>query len=114
MRQINCKVNSIDTSGFNSNLEKKIYYTSGLIKKLDYNAKGTEIENKISSISDLATNAALTTVKNEIPNISSSVKKKKKKSECNIKISKIELVKLRKNLVIMIMRNKLVLQNLII
>ena len=79
MRQINCKVNSIDTSGFNSNLEKKIYYTSGLIKKLDYNAKGTEIENKISCISDLATNAALTTVKNEIPNISSSVKKKKKK-----------------------------------
>ena len=75
MRQINCKVNSIDTSGFNSNLE--IYYTSGLIKKLDYNAKGTDIENKISSISDLATNAALTTVKNEIPNISSSVKKKK-------------------------------------
>ena len=114
MRQINCKVNSIDTSGFNSNLEKKIYYTSGLIKKLDYNAKGTEIENKISSISDLATNAALTTVKNEIPNISSSVKKKKKISDCNIKISKIELVKLRKNLVIMIMRNKLVLQNLII
>ena len=81
MRQINCKVNSIDTSGFNSNLEKKIYYTSGLIKKLDYNAKGTEIENKISSISDLATNAALTTVKNEIPNISSSVKKKKKKNQ---------------------------------
>ena len=78
MRQICCKVNTIDTSGFNSDLEKKISYTSGLIIKLDYNAKGTEIENKISSISDLAPNAALTTVENKIRNISSSVKRNKK------------------------------------
>ena len=80
MRQISCKVNTIDTSGFNSDLEKKICYTSGLIIKLDYNAKGTEIENKISSISDLAPNAALTAVENKIRNKSSSVKKKQKKN----------------------------------
>ena len=46
------KVNSIDTGGFvlktnydsdKSNLEKKISDTSGLVKKLDYNAKITVI-----------------------------------------------------------------------
>ena len=47
---------------------------SGLVKKLDYNAIITEIENKISTISGLATNAALTAVENKIPNISSLVK----------------------------------------
>ena len=66
------KVNCIDTSGFDadkSDLEKKIPHTSGLVKKLDYNAKITEIENKIPNISGLATNAASTTVENKIPNI---------------------------------------------
>ena len=38
---------------------------SGLVKKLDYNAKVTEIENKIPTISGLATNAALTVVENK-------------------------------------------------
>ena len=37
---------------------------SGLVKKLDYNANVTEIENKIPTISGLATNAALTAVEN--------------------------------------------------
>ena len=46
-----------------------------MLKKLDYNAKITEIENKISSISGFATNAALTTVENKVPNIKSLVKK---------------------------------------
>ena len=48
--------------------------TSGLVKKkTDYNAKITEIKGKIPSISGLATNAALTAVENEIPNINSLV-----------------------------------------
>ena len=73
------RVNNIDTSGFvletkydtdNSHLEKTLV---GLLKKLDYNAKITEIENKISSISGFATNAALTTVKNKVPNIKKQI-----------------------------------------
>ena len=58
-------------------LERKIPDTIGLVKKVDYNAKITEIEGKIPSISGLATNAALTIVENKIPNISSLVKKPK-------------------------------------
>ena len=49
--------------------------TSGLVKKLGYNSKITGLENKIPSISGLATNAALTAVENKIPYISSLVKK---------------------------------------
>ena len=67
----------------------------GLVKKTDYNAKITEIESKISSISSLAANFALTAVENKIPDVSSLVKKKKKK-------------------MIMITINILQLQNLII
>ena len=43
--------------------------------KTDCNAKITEIEIKIPSISGLATNFALTAVENKIPDISSLVKK---------------------------------------
>ena len=50
----------------------------GLVKKTDYNAKITEIESKISSISSLAANFALTAVVNKIPDVSSLVKKKRK------------------------------------
>ena len=46
-----------------------------MVKKTDFNAKVTEIENKIPSISDLATNSALTAVENKIPDVSSLVKK---------------------------------------
>ena len=72
------KVNNIDTIGsvlktkYNtdkSDLEKKVHDTSRLVKKLDYNAKITEIEIKTPSISGLATNASST------PDVSSSVKK---------------------------------------
>ena len=38
---------------------------SWLVKNLDYNVKVTEIENKIPTISGLATNAALTVVENK-------------------------------------------------
>ena len=50
-------------------LENKIPDTSGLVKKTDYNAKITEIEDKMPRIRGLATNALLTTVENKIPNI---------------------------------------------
>ena len=70
----------------NSELEKKIPDTSGLLKKADCNAKITEIEDKIPSISALATNAAITAVENKIPNINSLVKK----LDYNTKISELE------------------------
>ena len=55
---------------------KKILMLVDLLKKTDYNAKSTEIEGKIPSISGLATNFALITVENKIPDISNLVKKK--------------------------------------
>ena len=45
------------------------------LKKPGYNNKVTEIESKISTISSLATAAALTAVKNEVPDVSNLVKK---------------------------------------
>ena len=56
-------------------LENKIPDIGGPVKKTDCNAKITEIEGKIPSISGLATNAALTTVESKIPNVSNLVKK---------------------------------------
>ena len=53
----------------------KINQEFGNVKKLDFNAKVTEIENKIAIISGLTTTSALTSVKKKIPNISSLVKK---------------------------------------
>ena len=49
--------------------------TSELTKKIDYDNKINEIEGKIPNITGLATTAALNAVKNEIPNVSDSVKK---------------------------------------
>ena len=99
------KVNIIDISGFfsktkfaqiNQNyrrkflilaeLEKKIPNTHRIVKKTDYNVKITEIENKIASISSLATNGALTSGENKIPDISSLVTER----DYNAKINKIE------------------------
>ena len=107
-------LSSIDTSAFvlktkynidKSELEKEIPDTSGLVKKKDYNAKITEIEGKIPSISGLATNAALlTAVENKI-NIRNLIKKK---------IITQKLLKLKKNLLIIIMINILQLQSLIV
>ena len=57
-----------------------------MVKKTDSNAKVTEIEGKISSITGLATNSALTDVENKIPDVSSLVKK----TDYNTKISEIE------------------------
>ena len=103
------KVKNIDTSGFvlktKDDTNIKIPDTIGLFNKTDYNAKITEIENKIPSISGLATNGALTTVENKIPNNSSLVKNQ---------TATQKLVKLKRNLLIMIMINILLSKNLII
>ena len=57
-----------------------------MVKKTDFNAKVTEIENKIPNVSGLATNSALTAVENKISDVSSLVKK----ADYNKKISEIE------------------------
>ena len=48
---------------------------SSLVKKTDFNAKFTEVEGKIPSITGLVTNSALTVVENEIPDVNGLVKK---------------------------------------
>ena len=63
-------VNNIDTSEFDTTdkteLENTIPDTSRLVKETDYNSGITEIENKIPSISVLATNSALTAIEDLI------------------------------------------------
>ena len=63
------------------------------------------MHGKIPSISGLSTNAALNTVENKIPNISSLSKKKQ------IMIQK--LLKLKENLLIIVIINILLLQTLV-
>ena len=79
------KVNSIDTIRFisktkydadKSNLETKIPDTSGIVKKIDDNAKIKQIENKLPSICGLATNATLIAVENKIHIVSNSGNKR--------------------------------------
>ena len=60
--------------------------TSDQPKKADLNAKITEIESKIPSITGLATNSAVSAVENKIPDVSSLVKT----TDYNTKISEIE------------------------
>ena len=78
------KLNSVDTSSFvlktthntdKTELENKIPDTTGLVRKTDYNAKITAIAGKITSASNLATNASLTAGENKIFIVSSLVKK---------------------------------------
>ena len=54
---------------------KKIPDVSDLVKKTNFNAKITEVEDKIPNITGLATSSALTAVENKIPDFSSLVKK---------------------------------------
>ena len=95
------KVDNIDTTNFVlktkyekdgsdfedkiSKIDKKIAF-SGLVKKTDFNAKVTQIESKIPSISGLATNSVLTAVENKTSDVISLVKK----TDYNTKISEIE------------------------
>ena len=73
-------------------LGNKISDTTWLFKNTDYSAKITAIEDKIPSISGLASNGALTVVENQIMTQ--------------------KLLKLRGNLLIMIMIKLLLLQSL--
>ena len=66
-----------------------------MLKKADYNAKISETENKIPSISGLATTSALTAVENKyvmlvISSTKKKKKKKKKKTDYDAKILDIE------------------------
>ena len=56
-------------------MDKKIPNTSRFVKKSDYNAKISELENNRPSISGSLTTSALTAVESEIPDVSSFVKK---------------------------------------
>ena len=67
-------------------MDKKVPDTSAFVKKTDYSSKITKIENKISIITGLTTNSALTAVENKISNGSGLVKK----TDYNTKISEIE------------------------
>ena len=104
------KVDNIDTSDFalktkyqtdKTESENKIPDVSNLVKK----TKLIELENKIPDISNLATKTALTTVENKIPSDSNLVKKKQTITQ--------KLLKLKINLMIIILTNILILQSLI-
>ena len=69
-------------------------------------AKLTELENKIPNVSTLATKTALTAVENKTPSVNSLVKRKQTMAQ--------KLVSLKRNLLIMIMINMLLLQSLIL
>ena len=60
--------------------------TNDVVKKTDYNAKITEIENKIPDTSNLATKTLLNTVENKIPGTGNLVKK----TDYNAKITDLE------------------------
>ena len=70
----------VDLSKLSDVLKKDV------IEKADYNAKITEIENKIPDISNLATKTSLNTVENKIPDTNGLVKK----TDYNAKITEIE------------------------
>ena len=85
------KVNNIDTNEFvlktkyqtdKTELEKKVSNVSNLVKK----TKLTELENKIPDVSSLVTKTALAAVENKIPSVSNLVKK----TDYDTKITEIE------------------------
>ena len=65
---------------------KKFLVLVDLLKKPNYNAKITEIENKIASISGLAITTTLIEVENKIPNVSNLTTK----IDYNTKINETE------------------------
>ena len=100
------KVNNIDTSDFvlktkyntdKTELENKISDVSNLVKK----TKLTELENKIPDVGNLARQTVITTLENKIPDIS-------KKQTITQK-----LLKLKIKLIIIIITNILLIQSLI-
>ena len=105
------KVNNIDTSDFvlktkyqtdKTELKKQIPDASNLVK----NTNLTELENKIPDVGSLATKTALTAVENKIPPLKIILLKKQ--------IITQKLLKLKINLIIIIMTNILLLQSLIL
>ena len=85
------KVNNMDTSDFalktkyqtdKTELENKISDMSNLVKK----SKLTELENKIPDVSTSGTKTALTAVENKMPDVSSLVNK----INYNIKVTEVE------------------------
>ena len=86
------------------NIEDKIPDISNLATKTILNTKINEVKNKIPSTTGLATTSALTVVENKIPDTSNLVKKQ-------IAIQK--LLKLKRNLMIIVTINILLLLNLI-
>ena len=105
------KVDNIDTSDFvlktkyqtdKTELEKQIPDASNLVK----NTSLTELENKIPDVGSLATKTALTAVENKIPLLKIILLKKQ--------IITQKLLKLKINLIIIIMTNILLLQSLIL
>ena len=67
-----------DKSGLEKKIDdasKKILDASGLVIKTDYNAKITDIEGKIPSITSLATTAALNAVNDKMSNVCNLLKK---------------------------------------
>ena len=69
---------STDKSGLEKKIDdasKKILDASGLVIKTDYNAKITDIEGKIPSITSLATTAALNAVNDKMSNVCNLLKK---------------------------------------
>ena len=86
------KVDDIDTNDFvlktkcqtdKTELEKKISKVTDLVKK----TKLAELENKISDTSNLAKKTVLAIVENKIPSVSNLVKKK---TDYNTKVAEIE------------------------
>ena len=70
-----CDTSKTDLKNKISDADKKILDTNSLFQKSDLNAKITETEGKIPSMTCLATNSALTAAKNKIPDVSNLVKK---------------------------------------
>ena len=105
------KVNNTDTSSDfvlktkyqtdKTELEKKIPDVTDFVKK----TKLTELENKIPDFSSLVTKTASTAVEDKIPSVSGLVKKQTMTQK---------LVSLKRNLLIIIMTNILLLQSLIL
>ena len=108
------KVNIIDASGFvlktkydtdKSESENKIPDINGLVKKTDYDVKIWKIKDKTPNATNLGTKTALTTIENKYLMLVVLLKKQ---------IVTLKLQKLKKNLIIIIMINILLLHSLIL
>ena len=88
------------------NLSKLRFVVKNDVTKKDvYNAKIKNILDKIPDITNLATKTTLTAVENKTPTVNNLVKKKKTITQ--------KLMKLKRNLPIIIMINIFLLQNLL-